>query len=243
MGTRQTTAPVTSIATDGTSLFYTLAGPAGEIWSAPVALNSPGTRIFSRGSSYLGNLSLMTGGILLWTDIGNRSVNQMMTNGQNVFTLYQAPANISPGQVVSADDYTYVAWLESNGRVMKSTDYMVTKSLVATLQSSDGLALDGTNLYVADGTAGTIWRFSRSTSQAYQFAIQQSGVRSIAVDATNVYWMSSSALMKAPIGGGSPVALPTGQPCFFSEVKLDDKAIYWLNACGFGNNYVMKLAK
>jgi hypothetical protein len=65
----------------------------------------------------------------------------------------------------------------------------------------------------------------------------------IAVDATSVYWVSSSGVtgtvMKEPVGGGVPVALASG-PYFANGMAVDATSVYWTNVSG-GVGAVMKV--
>jgi hypothetical protein len=60
------------------------------------------------------------------------------------------------------------------------------------------LASDGTNLYWTDGTAGTVSSIATTASAGtpQSVATGQSGAAGIAVDATAIYWATSTALMK-----------------------------------------------
>jgi hypothetical protein len=58
----------------------------------------------------------------------------------------------------------------------------------------------------------------------------------IAVDATNVYWIDGSAIMKGGVAGGAtPVAL--AQPQYPVNLALDASYVYWVD----GGNTVMRV--
>jgi hypothetical protein len=48
---------------------------------------------------------------------------------------------------------------------------------------------------------------------------------SIAVDATGVYYIGDRALMKVPLGGGTPITVAPGT----GAVAIDATSLYWAN--------------
>jgi hypothetical protein len=62
----------------------------------------------------------------------------------------------------------------------------------------------------------------------------------ITVDGTSVYWVSilSATVSKAPLAGGTPTVLATGQMSLASVVAVDGQAVYWI-----ANGQVLKAAK
>ena len=52
----------------------------------------------------------------------------------------------------------------------------------------------------------------------------------LAVDSTNVYWVSGGAVMKVPITGGAPSVVSPGSPIAYSSTSplvIDAKNVYW----------------
>jgi hypothetical protein len=72
----------------------------------------------------------------------------------------------------------------------------------------------------------------------------QYGPRSIAVDATAVYWANSGdnsgngSAMKMPLDGGTPVTLAADRSAPIS-IAVDDAFVYWIE----GPGTVMKISK
>jgi hypothetical protein len=60
----------------------------------------------------------------------------------------------------------------------------------------------------------------------------------IAVDGSNVYWVAGEDIMRAPLAGGAPVVVASGQTQP-TGIAVDDARVYWTN---FGGA-VLSLAK
>jgi hypothetical protein len=63
------------------------------------------------------------------------------------------------------------------------------------------------------------------------FATTEGPAYLLAIDAQNVYWAGSNqgdaSIVKAPIDGGAPTTLVTGQVA--NALAVDDKYVYWTN--------------
>lgn len=55
------------------------------------------------------------------------------------------------------------------------------------------------------------------------------------VDATSAYWTTQTAIMKAPLGGGTAVTLASGQSGPV-KVVVDATSVYWTNEGTVANN-------
>jgi len=53
----------------------------------------------------------------------------------------------------------------------------------------------------------------------------------IAVDRSNVYWVHGDAIMRAPVAGGTPMNVASGQ-AQPNAVVVDDARVYWTNFGG-----------
>ena len=106
-------------------------------------------------------------------------------------------------------------------------------------QSPIGLTIDSNFVYWVDSAAGTVMKVSKSGSGLLQLngTTSTPRARAIAVDATNVYWVTddvgggSGDVWKAPIGGGAGTRLATNQGPVVS-VAIDATFVYYTNFDG-----------
>jgi hypothetical protein len=89
-----------------------------------------------------------------------------------------------------------------------------------------------------DDQSGLVSKVSRCGGPVTTLAANQIDPWSIAVDATNVYWGTSSddgmghatgGVRKVPLGGGSPIQIATGV-FFLGSVATDGSYVYWVGA-------------
>jgi hypothetical protein len=59
-----------------------------------------------------------------------------------------------------------------------------------------------------------------------------------AIDGTNLYIISAGSLMRAPLDGGTPTVLATGQSVPMA-IAVDGTSVYWVNN---GDGRVMKVS-
>src|SRR5262249_13201671 len=79
------------------------------------------------------------------------------------------------------------------------------------------------------GATGTGRRAAVGGGTAQPVATGEGPVAGIAVDDTNVYWVTyetNGVVRKAPLAGGAPVTLAVGQTNAFS-IAVDDAYVYW----------------
>lgn len=114
---------------------------------------------------------------------------------------------------------------------------------------SNGVALNGTTIFVADSgchaSAGNLLD-TVPVAGGLLSVVQTASVRAVTVDANNIYWTDGTAntVMSRPIGGNSPTTLATNQTGT-GAIAVDATSVYWVNAPQTGNQIgsVMKVAK
>jgi hypothetical protein len=116
---------------------------------------------------------------------------------------------------------------------------------VASVANPICVAADDTNVYWTGGT--TVAKAPLGGGKPTVVAAGQTGLGTIALDATSVYWtalegddVNLGVIMKAPLGGGTPTTLATGQ-LSPTGLSVDGKDIYWANQDGTGSS-VMTLS-
>jgi hypothetical protein len=122
--------------------------------------------------------------------------------------------------------------------------------------SAASLAVDSANVYFAagyysgvpeDGAAylGAISRVPIGGGPVTTVAADQQAINfyfslsAIATDGVDVYWVTPSAIMEAPVQGGTPVALAAAENP--TAIAVDSTSVYWVNDVDAGT--VMRLAK
>jgi hypothetical protein len=112
---------------------------------------------------------------------------------------------------------------------------------LASNQATTGIAVDGANVYwsvcrTVGSTLGAVMTVPKAGGTPTALASGVICPRSLAVDATNVYWTSSDSataagqVMKVPIAGGAPGVLASGlsRPGF--GIAVDATNVYWTNS-------------
>jgi len=130
--------------------------------------------------------------------------------------------------------------------------------LAAGQTTPNGIAVNATNLYWSNNsaTAGAILSGPLSeltdagTSQAADagaltptaLASGQADPLAMAIDATNVYWVSQGSIsaangtvVKVPLNGGTPITLASGQSDPIA-VAVDATNVYWIDLTAVGTN-------
>ena len=116
------------------------------------------------------------------------------------------------------------------------------KTLASGLCGPHSIAIDGSNVYFADGGDGLVAKVAKTGGSPVVIANSQPLVGSVAVDATSVYWTATDtqglhgSLLRAPIAGGASTVVASGWPpllegsgCGDSVQSLatDGVRVYW----------------
>jgi len=118
-------------------------------------------------------------------------------------------------------------------------------TLVSGQPNPFAIAVDATNLYFTDPTAGTVMKAALDGDAPIALASGQMVPLAIALDATTVYWANQGTsannyadgtIMKVALGGGTPVTLASGQ-IGITAIAVDAASVYWANAGTLANNY------
>jgi hypothetical protein len=99
-------------------------------------------------------------------------------------------------------------------------------------QSPSAIAVDATNVYWTnfsqDSTDATVMKIPIAGGGVTTLASGLQGPYALAVDTSSVYWTSNFAVMKGPIGGGSPTTLsPTNASAAAYGIAVDGASVYW----------------
>jgi hypothetical protein len=146
-------------------------------------------------------------------------------------TAVELASQPNVGLIVADDSHVY--WTAGHTAIMAvPTARGAPTSLVTGLTDAEGLALDATNLYFDVGTFTNrnIMRVPLAGGAPAPVVMGQD-VSRFALDATNVYWMTSSpaSLMTAPLLGGPATTLANGPlpASGVSGITADPTGIYW----------------
>jgi hypothetical protein len=156
-------------------------------------------------------------------------------------------------------DTTAVYWMNRVSSVMGSSVMKAPlgSGAITTLASQGeggwmGIAVDATSVYWASQNTGCASRYTQPSDRfgavrelplrggaITPLASEQNCPWGIAVDASSVYWTDLDGVMKAPLGGGSPTMLATGQSP--RGIAVDATSVYWTNVGYIGpSGSVMK---
>jgi hypothetical protein len=92
------------------------------------------------------------------------------------------------------------------------------------------IALDGTSVYwseFVDGVGGALRKAPLNGGPITTLAEGQTTAGTIAVDATNVYWVASKSILRMPLSGGASSVLVAGENA--ASIAVDDASVYWTN--------------
>lgn len=107
----------------------------------------------------------------------------------------------------------------------------------------DGLAIDGTSVYLTVSGGGTHTGVLKAplaggaATYLVQDVIQPEMLR---IDAKNAYWTTQNVLSGVPITGGDPITIAEEAGTGFDRIALDSSYIYWAESGDFGNTSVKR---
>lgn len=106
-----------------------------------------------------------------------------------------------------------------------------------------GIAVDANNVYFSDaqGPNGKVFRVPLDGSGAAELANGQSSPSAILVDGSDVYFITSDALMKVPAAGGPVQKVADAENATYSGLAVDADHIYWTDYTSPGRT--MRIAK
>ncbi len=219
-----------------------------------VSLDGTNASTIAAGQFYP-SASVVDSGTIYWTTFDG-DVQKADTDGANLVPLVGGHAGAS-AITVDATSLYVVDYAVGGGAVWRADlDGSNYKSLATGQIYAGFCALDAGHVYWTaggdvDGTPsvpGTVMRVDKDGKNPILIATDPTNhgfPSGVAVDATTVYWTNATgnAVVSAPIDGGTPKVLATGQN-YPVGIVVDDKAIYWANFdYGNANGSIMKLAK
>jgi sugar lactone lactonase YvrE len=152
-------------------------------------------------------------------------------------------AGLKSGTWALATDGSNVYWADQGSGTLQSmpvgggTSTVLDMGLIA----PDGVVVDDTYVYYADGTnkqiQGSLLKVPKAGGARVTLATGQEGPRALALDTDNIYWTDSAlyspaatgVIMKMPKAGGMPTILTSGQgnPLGIAVAGND---VYWVNS-------------
>lgn len=172
-----------------------------------------------------------------WAARGNNGgiIQRAPLAGGSPSLVADAPFDLIPGLVT---DRARVYWT-SNQAMADVCSAPLGGGMVTTHapleRSPQGLAIDATHVYWANGQEGTISRARIAGGSIETIASNQSNPNKVATDGTDVYWTNAGtpandytdgSVMKMPVAGGAPIALAKNLTWPVS-LKLDGTVLYW----------------
>lgn len=167
-----------------------------------------------------------------WTNEGDGTVNRIPIGGGTLTVM--ASSQGTPAAI--AVDGTNVYWTDTTANAFP-TPSLVRQAIVggttfaiATSASANSITVDATTVYwTVAGGAGVTQIAKTMTNGMGTTLVTGYGVPfAVAVDSANVYWtvLAGGYVYKVPIGGGTPVAVASGQ---LGAVSLAANAtsLYW----------------
>lgn len=124
-----------------------------------------------------------------------------------------------------------VFWVSNRGVWAADLASGVRSQLAQTTGSFLHLAVDGDAVYALDGGNNQLVRVDR-LSGIQTVLVQTSSPRSVAVDATHIYWSAGLEILRLAKSGGTPQALWQNMSNPAYDIALDDTHVYWVGYHG-----------
>ena len=150
-------------------------------------------------------------------------------------TIAMAPFNDQSLRLVVDDAYLYWVVGRSLYRLTKTVPGPTDPQAVTINEKIDAktFTVDGSAVFVASPTEGTLWRVPHATMRPVQIVTGQTSLRYVASDGANAYFSvpgdrGSRVLRVRVTGGETPT--PATDVLTQSDIgflRIDDKAIYW----------------
>ena len=215
------------IAVDGTNVYWGNAG-GGTIMRVPIGGGASTT--LSSGQSEVRGVAVDGTNVYWVRYVSSGTVAQVPKDGGS--TTYLASGLDYPLQV--ATDGINVYWTNTNAYACGSGyigSVPVNESANTTFFSTSssnpiGIAVDSASVYWT--MCGGVYKESKAGGTATTLRSSANAYGPIAVDATSVYWTEGLSggggqLLKAPLGGGTPITLASGM---LGWLAVDTQSVY-----------------
>ena len=247
-------APV-DVAVDGDGFVYwtLLNGNGGQIMRAPIvaAGGQPGVVPTTIATAAAPSEIALSGNNVYWLD-----GNAIFSIAKTATTSTASPTQVTPnsGGAGFAVDGTNLYWTEGlgimgPGYVWQEPIGQTTPTLIAggmnanpILTNPFGIAVNGQNVYWTDFSTGmgegNVYSVPIGGGTVATVVSGRQDPATLVIDSTNVYWteVPTSAIMTAPIGGGTATTLATFNPALnlasdFTNaaigLRVDATHVYW----------------
>jgi len=172
-------------------------------------------------------------GVLYWTDGDGSGVSKVsLSTGIVTHLACEQPYG---SLVVADEENVYFTPMSGTKLSRVPVNGGVVTPVIAGLNASTDIAIDETDVYLAGGSFGEVWAFSKA-SFALRIISGKASASRLAVDATNVYWGGANGIYRAPKLGNS-VTAPV--EAYLARVQvdvaglaIDDEYVYWADDFG-----------
>ncbi len=235
---------LSGIAVDGANVYW-VAGTAdassGAIMTVPIAGGTP--TVVAPESGAPAHIAV-DASYVYWGELNQGAVMRAPLGGGMPMTVASA---VGPFQIALGD--TAVFWMEPQGLMTapKAGGMALALTRPSPTLPTDGLAVNATTVYFTGGPPDGQPGVSEVPVGGGPTAIVSEdpslpGGGPIALDQARVYWADmSGSVYAAPLAGGPPILLATGQDNV-DAIAVDDAAVYWLVNGNGSPGGVMELA-